>query len=152
MEKVLSLSNKTPSNNQILGWNFELSVVTIFLVWLWKSNLHNYFNLHVCPSIWHQRHVPLLSFQFLQWYHIRSLVKVAWYVLRVKNMHSWSPSHPWGPLDEMKLSYIHYNIRGVVIKLHTLKIASVIHHLPSVGPKQLCPSAHVGCTREGGTF
>ena len=25
------------------------------------------------------------------------------------------------------------------------------HHLPRVGPKQLCASAHLGCTRAGGT-
>ena len=26
------------------------------------------------------------------------------------------------------------------------------HHLPKVGPKQLCASAHLGCTREAGYF
>ena len=28
---------------------------------------------------------------------------------------------------------------------------SEFHHLPRVGPKQLCASAHLGCTREAGT-
>ena len=46
-------------------------------------------------------------------------------MLRVKDMHSWSPSDPRGPLDEEKLSYIHYDIWGGV--------------------------AHLGCTHEGGT-
>ena len=33
-------------------------------------------------------------------------------------------------------------------KLHVLKPTSVFHHIPSVGPKQLCVLAHLGCTRE----
>ena len=28
---------------------------------------------------------------------------------------------------------------------------SEFHHLPRVGPKQLCASAHLGCTRAAGT-
>ena len=28
---------------------------------------------------------------------------------------------------------------------------SEFHHLPRVGPKQLCALAHLGCTREAGT-
>ena len=28
----------------------------------------------------------------------------------------------------------------------------MFHHLPSVGPKQLCALAHLGCTCEAGTF
>ena len=80
-----------------------------------------------------------------------SVLKVAWYVLRVKNMHSWSPPDPWGPRDEEKPSYIHYKIRREEAKLRILKLASVFHHLSSVGPKQLCALAHLGCTREAGT-
>ena len=95
--------------------------------------------------------VPLLCFQFLQSYYKVSLIKVAWYVLRVKDMHSWSPPDLWGPWDEEKLSYIHYDIRREEAKLRILEIASVFHHLPSVGPKQLCALAHLGCTREAGT-
>ena len=95
--------------------------------------------------------VPLSIFKFLQPYHKVSLTKVAWYVLRVKNMHSWAPPDPWGPWDEEKLSYIHYNIRREEAKQRILKLASVFHHLPSVGPKQLCALAHLGCTREAGT-
>ena len=51
--------------------------------------------------------VPLSWYQFLQSYYKVSLIKVAWYVLRVKNMHSWAPPDPWGPWDEEKPSYIH---------------------------------------------
>ena len=83
--------------------------------------------------------VPLSSFQFLQSYH-----KV-WYVLRVKNMHSWSPPDPWGPRNEEKPSYINYKIRREEAKLHILILASVFHHLSSVGTKQLCVLAQIVC-------
>ena len=33
-------------------------------------------------------------------------------------------------------------------KQRMLKLASVFHHLPSVGPKQLCALAYLGYTRE----
>ena len=56
-------------------------------------HLHNYFNLHVCPFNGGGGG-SLSSFQFLLSYHKVSLIKVAWYVLRVKNMHSWSPPDP----------------------------------------------------------
>ena len=36
------------------------------------------------------------QFQFLQSYHKMSIIKFAWYVLRVKNMHPGSPSDPSG--------------------------------------------------------
>ena len=92
--------------------------------------------------------VPLSIFKFLQSYDKVSLIKVAWYVLRVKNMHSRAPPDPWGPWDEEKPSYIHYDIRREEVKQSILKLASVFHHLPSVGPKQLCALAHLGCTHE----
>ena len=41
--------------------------------------------------------VPLLTFQLLQMYHKVPLIKVAWFVLRVKTLHSWSPPDPMGP-------------------------------------------------------
>ena len=37
-------------------------------------------------------------------------------------------------------------------ELRILKLASVFHHLPSVGPKQLCALAHLGCPREAITY
>ena len=67
-----------------------------------------------------------------------SLIKVDWYVLRVKNIHSWSPPDPLGPRDKEKARYVHFDIRREEAKLRILKLASVFHHLPSVGPKQLC--------------
>ena len=36
------------------------------------------------------------TLQFLQWDDKMALIKVAWYVSRVKNMHPWSPSDPSG--------------------------------------------------------
>ena len=49
-------------------------------------------------------------------------------------------------------SYIHYDIKREEAKLHILKLASVFHHLPSVGSKQLCVLAHLGCTCEADTY
>ena len=92
--------------------------------------------------------VPLSIFKFLLSYQKVSLIKVAWYVLKVKNMHSWAPPDPWGPWDEEKSSYTHYNIRREEAKLLVLKLASVFYHLPSVGPKQLYAFAHLGRARE----
>ena len=66
-------------------------------------------------------------------------------------MHSWSPPDPWGPRDEEKPSYIHYNIRREEAKLCILKLTSVFHHLPSVGPKQLCALEYLGCAPDAVT-
>ena len=40
------------------------------------------------------RPVTLSNFQFLQFILKMSVIKVAWHVLRVKNIHSGSPSDP----------------------------------------------------------
>ena len=37
----------------------------------------------------------------------------------------------------MKLSYVHYNIGQSEAKQRILKLNSVVHHLPSVGPKDV---------------
>ena len=70
--------------------------------------LNNYFRLHVCLSFRtsvrpylrmsvrsYVRHT-FIFFDFLQLFHKMSLIKVAWHVLRVKNMHLGSPSDPSG--------------------------------------------------------
>ena len=60
-------------------------------------HLNNYFNFHVCLSIWFCSSVrPSIrvsenQLNFLQSFDKMSLIKVAWYVLRVKNVHSGSP-------------------------------------------------------------
>ena len=46
---------------------------------------------------------------------------------------------------------MYYDIRREEAKLRILKLALVFHHHPSVGPKQLCALAQVGCTHEAGT-
>ena len=97
--------------------------------------------LSVCVSEnWHH---------ILQSYHKMSLTKVACYVFRVKNMHPGSPSVPWCSLGKAMLSYI-ITLLGKVKPscVLILNITSVLHHLPSVSPKQLCALEHVGCTRE----
>ena len=55
--------------------------------------------------------VPLPTLQFLQSEHKMSLIKVAWYVLRVKNMHSWSPPDP-GVHEVRKNRAIHIMLLG----------------------------------------
>ena len=84
-----------------------------------------------CPSI-------TSHFQFLQSYHKMSLIKVAWYVLRVKNIHSWSPSDLWSSWgqDSMLLYIIRQKAK---LNIHTWKLTLFhIFHSYSVGPKQLC--------------
>ena len=49
------------------------------------------------------------------------------------------------------MSYLHYIIRQGEAKVRVLELASVFHHLPSVGPKQLCDLSQLGCTQEVGT-
>ena len=102
-------------------------------------NLQNYFNFHVCLSL--RRHPaccrPSLcwvfpscpTLQFLQSHHKMSLIKVACYVLRVKNLQV--------PRSKANLSYVHYIIRQVEAQLHILKLTTVFHCLPSVDPKRL---------------
>ena len=77
-----------------------------------------------------------------------AVIKVPWYVLRVENMHFESPSDSWDQCGKAKLSYVQYIIRQGEAKLHILEFTSSFHHLPSVGPKQLCALAHLGCNRE----
>ena len=66
------------------------------------------------------------------------LIKVPWFVLRVKNMHFESPSDSWDPCGKAKPSHVQYIIKQGEAKLGILEITSVFHHFPSVGPKQLC--------------
>ena len=80
-----------------------------------------------------------------------SLIKVPWYVLRVKNMHFGSPSDSWDPRGKEKPNNVYYIIRQGEAKLRILELSSVFHHLPSAGPKQLCALAHLGCIRKAGT-
>ena len=88
--------------------------------------------LYVCMS-----HIRILKL-----HHKMTLIKVPWYVFRVKNLHFWSPS---------KLSHMQYIIRQGEAELHILDLTSVFYHLPSVSPKHLCALAHLGCTRKVGT-
>ena len=71
-------------------------------------------------------------------------------MFRVKDKHFGSPSDSWDPCIKAKLSYVHYIIRQGKAELRILELTSVFHHLPSVGPNQLCVLAHLGCTQEAG--
>ena len=50
---------------------------------------------------------------------------------------TWSDSKTQLLPSEVKLNYIYTTLKK--------------HHLPRVGPKQLCALAHLGCTRAAGT-
>ena len=70
--------------------HFELAYLPVYL--------NNYFNFHFCLSIHSFVRVSENQLQFLQSLHKMSLLKVAWHVLRVKSVHSGSPSDLlWGP-------------------------------------------------------
>ena len=43
---------------------------------------------------------------------------------------------------------MHYDIWQGKAEMHVLKLTLVLHHHPSVSPKQLCALAHLGCTPE----
>ena len=79
-----------------------------------------------------------------------SLIKVAWYVSRVKNMHSGSLSAPWGQRGKEKPSYVYHVIRQGKADVHTSKLTPMFYHLLSVGPKQLRALAHLGRTHRVG--
>ena len=72
-----------------------------------------------------------------------SPIKVALYVLRVKNMHIGSPSDSRDPRGKAKLSHVQYIDRQGEAELHISELTSVFHHLLSIGPKQLCALAHL---------
>ena len=73
-------------------------------------------------------------------------VSVPWYVLRVKDVHFGSPLDSWDRCGKAKPSYAQYIIRQGEAELQILELTSVFHHLPSVGPKQLCDRANLGST------
>ena len=66
-------------------------------------------------------------------------------------MHFGSPLDSWDQCGKAKPSYAQYIIREGEAELDILELTSVFHHLPSVGPKQLCDMANLGSTREAGT-
>ena len=75
-----------------LHMKIDLCILMGFFVYL---HLNNYFDFHVIPSE-NQLH-------FLQLYDKMSLIKVAWCVFRVKNMHPGSTLHPsWTAAAEAK--------------------------------------------------
>ena len=93
------------------------------------------------------------------------LIKVAWYVFRVKNMHPRSPSDPsWTATAEAKPRCVYsilkphgqssrYQVRALPPRRSrgTYTHMSEFHHLPRVGPKQLCALAQLGCIHAAGT-
>ena len=79
------------------------------------------------------------------------LIKVAWYVLRVKFMHFGSPLDPQvfeARQGKAKLSYIYEDVMRGEAKLCLSMLTPVFHHLPRIGPKQLCVSSQLGYVLE----
>ena len=109
--------------------------------------LHNYFNLHFCLSF----RRPTFEFP-IPAVVLQSVTNKSCLVCVKSKEYSFLVTT--GPLGSMRWGEAelhHYNIRREEAKIRILKLASVFHHLPSVGPKQLCALAHLGCTREAGT-
>ena len=50
-----------------------------------------------------------------------------------------SPSDPKSPRGQVKLGYIHYNIRRGEAEPHISNLNSMVQQLPSVGPKLKIP-------------
>ena len=65
-------------------------------------------------------------------------------------MHFWSPSDFWDSCNKAKPSHVQYIIRQEEAKLCILELNLLFHHRPSVGTKQLCALAHLGCTCKAG--
>ena len=68
--------------------------------------------------------------------HNMLLIKVFWYVLRVKNMHSESPSDPLGSMRKAEIHALRYFLRQS--RSAFIKLTSMFHHLPNVDPKHFC--------------
>ena len=70
--------------------------IVIRLAHLWEIYITMSTITSVCPygSVDARPSAPA-HFQFLQTYYKSTQREVAWYVLRVKNMPSWSLSDPW---------------------------------------------------------
>ena len=107
-------------------------------------HLHNYFNLCVCLSLqrrWRPSIPSHNTLQFLQLDYKMLLIKVAWFVLRVKICIL---AHP-------QTYRVHEARRSIIrqgnAKLPILRLTSVFHYLPSIDPKHFCVLAHLKCTR-----
>ena len=119
-----------------------------------RKNLNNYFDFHVCLSFRLLRASVRLSenyLQFLQKYNKMSLIKVAWYVSCVKNMHFGSPSDPSQTAAAEAKPRCVYSIlkphgQSFRRQIRLLPSKATLRefqtktfvHLPRVGPKQLC--------------
>ena len=107
--------------------------------------LHNYFSIHVCPSSWRWllRHPFILPIPAILSQNVTN--ESSWYVLRVENMHSLSPSDPLRSArrGEAMLCTLHYQARR-------RQASSIKIHLKRLSPLQcqavVCVLPHLGCT------
>ena len=82
--------------------NLKVHAVVVGLgLGVWQINdlqvSHIYITISIFMSVRHCAFIAMSHFRFLQLYRKLSQIKVAWYVLKVKNIHFRSPSDPWGP-------------------------------------------------------
>ena len=118
-------------------------------------HLNNYFNLQVCLSIHFrfcsvhpcvQKLTPVFAVGSQNVTNRSFLVCV-----KSEKYALWVTLRPLGSIrqGEPEIHAIQYCARGSRAAL--IKLTSVFHHFPSVGPKQLCALAHLGCNCETGT-
>ena len=75
-----------------------------------------------------------------------------------KNIQAWyvgktnKPFVDFGSIREGEAELHTFSSKHSEANIRMLKLTSVFHHLPRVGPKQLCALAHLKSTHEAGTF
>ena len=101
MENVQSLLKWEKKKNLKEKASYIL-ILCWFKILFSSYNLNNYSNHQASPSFQCLMSLKLSNFQFLQSYHKLSKIKVALYMLRVKDMHSGSPSDLQGSMRQGK--------------------------------------------------
>ena len=119
---------------------------TIFNTYLkeimnWTIHLNNYFDFHVCPSI----RLPC----------VRNLTPLS--VVLSQNVTNKSclvcvKSEKYASWVTLRPQWNHCRRGEAEVRILDFKTTwSEFHHLPRVGPKQLCALAHLGSTRTAET-
>ena len=116
-----------------------------------NSNLNNYFNLHFCLSIRPsvpcvQKLTPVSAVRSQNVTNRSFLVSV-----KSEKYAFWVIHRPFGSMNQGKVKIHELRDSARQSRAAYIKLTSVFHHLPSVGPKQLCGLAHLRCTNDAGT-
>ena len=135
--------------------SWSKSLLHIWVISWFDSYLNNHFNLHVCLSILFrlraicpcvQKLTPVFAVGSQNVTNRSFLVCV-----KSEKYALWVTLRPLGSIrqGEPEIHAILYCARGSQAAL--IKLTSVFYHFPSVGHKQLCALAHLGCTLAAGT-